>query len=245
MRGRVAWWVFAGVAYVGWLLVTLPLAPLLQAARSAGVPLQVYGESGNVWSGQAQQLVIRNLALGDVRWGFAPTDLLRGRLAFDVGFRDGGGAGVARLALGTGGRLVVTELSGKLAAQRVEPLLPMPLGLAGDLVFDDLSLVLRNGRPVAAQGQLRWVQAAVQSPVPVEIGAVELQLEEGDQAIQGRYKGDGPAFALSGTLSADAEQGYRTDTLLTPHQQEITDWLQGMGQPRVGKAFRFVYTGNW
>lgn len=125
------------------------------------------------------------------------------------------------------------------------PLLPLSPGLAGDLVFDDVSLTLRDGRPESARGQVRWLQAALSRPVPLEIGVVNLEFPDAGQGLQGVYTGGGDAFTLEGTLTADAGQGYRTDTLITPLNQEVRGWLQGLGLSRAGSAYRAVFTGNW
>ena len=245
MKIRAGWLLYGLLAYLGWLVATLPLALLVQGAREAGVPLQLQGESGSLWRGAARQVGVPQLSLGNVTWRFAPTGLLRGRLAWELAFRDPGGAAIARLGIGIGQRLELRALSGKLAAQRVAPLLPMPLGLAGELVFDGVDLHLHQGRPVAASGQLRWLEAALTTPMPFLIGAAELDLQTPDAAgIQGVYQAAGPALDLQGRLQTSA-QGYRAESLLTPRQQELADWLQGMGQPRAGNAFRFVYEGNW
>lgn len=121
MRKYAGWLALSLFAYVAWLLVTLPVAPVLRAAADAGIPVRLAGVSGDLWSGQASRLEVRGLYLGDVRWDFAPLALLRGRLAFDLEFRDSGGAGIARLALGGGGRVALENLSGKLEANRVAP----------------------------------------------------------------------------------------------------------------------------
>ncbi|MCW9057537.1 MAG: type II secretion system protein N [Gammaproteobacteria bacterium] len=246
MRIRAGWWLYAVLAYLGWLLATLPLAPLVQGAREAGVALQLQGETGTLWRGEALRLVVAGFSLGNPNWSFAPTALLRGRLAWDLSFRDADGAAIGRLAIGPGGRLELRELSGKLAARRIGPLLPMRPGLAGDLVLDAVTLHLRQGLPVAAHGQVRWLEAVLTSPMPFVIGAaeVELQTADGDAGIQGVYQAAGPDLELRGQLSTTAA-GYRTESLLTPRQPQLANWLQSMGLARVGNAYRFVQEGSW
>ena len=247
MKIRAGWLLYGGLAYLGWLLATLPLAPLVQLARDAGAPLQLQGESGSLWRGEALQLAVAGFALGNPRWDFAPAALLRGRLAWDLSFRDADGAAIGRLAVGSGGRLELRALSGRLAARRIGPLLPMRPGLAGDLVFDGVDLRLRQGRPVAAGGQVRWLEAALTTPMPFVVGSAELELHtpEGDAGIAGVYQATGPDLEVRGQLSAGAA-GYRTETLLTPRQAELGNWLRAMGMPRAGNnAFRVVYEGNW
>ena len=246
MKIRAGWLLYGLLAYLGWLVATLPLALLVQGAREAGVPLQLQGESGSLWRGEARQLLLPNVSFGNVRWNFAPGGLWRGRLGWDLAFRDEGGAAIARLSVGPGERVELRELSGRLAARRVAPLLPMALGLSGDLVFDAVALELRQGRPVAARGHLRWLEAALSAPMPFAVGSAELELltPESGTGIAGEYRAAGPALELQGRLQT-TEQGYRTESLLTPRQQELADWLQAMGQPRVGDAYRFVYEGSW
>lgn len=246
MKIRAGWLLFGVLAYLGWLVATLPLALLAQGVREAGVPLQLQGESGSLWHGTAHQMNLPGLSLGGLRWDFTPTSLLRGRLGWDLAFRDEDGAAIARLTIGPGQRVELRDLSGRLAARRIAPLLPMPLGLNGDLVFDAVALELRRGRPVAAQGQLRWLEAALTAPMPFAIGSAELLLQtpEPGAGIAGRFRAEGPALDLQGELRT-SDQGYRTESLLTPRQQELANWLQSMGQSQVGNAFRFVYEGGW
>lgn len=245
MNGRAGWLLYGVLAYLGWLLVTLPLAPLVQLAREAGAPLQLQGETGSLWQGRARQLQVAGFAVGNPEWSFAPAALLRGRLAWDLSFRDPGGAAIARLALGPGGRVELRDLSGKLAAGRIGPLLPMSPGLGGDLVFDAVDLRLRQGRPVAADGQVRWLEAAITTPMPFVVGSAELQLRPDEAGIAGDYRATGADLTLEGTLATTPE-GYRTETLLEPRQPQLVNWLRTMGLPQAGNnRFRYVYQGGW
>ncbi len=248
LKRRYRWLLYAGLTYLAWLLVTLPVEPFLAYARSQQIPLLTLNEQGTLWSGQAEAMEIKGLVLGGVEWRIAPLSLLRGRLGYHLQFRDQGGEGQAWLGVDLTGRASLEDFTGRLAAQRVLPLLPLPMAatLGGDLVFEDVDLELMQGRPTSASGYLKWQEAQLLSPVPLDMGLVELELQESDKGITGVYTGQGSAFVMEGTVQTDTAAGaYRSETLITPRSEEVADWLQGMGQARVGDAYRLAYEGQW
>jgi hypothetical protein len=82
--------------------------------------------------------------------------------------------------------------------------------------------------------------------MPFVIGSAELELQTPEEGtgIEGVYRATGPDLEVQGRLLADIG-GYRAESLLTPRKPDLRNWLQGMGQPRVGDAFRFVQEASW
>lgn len=248
MRGRAGWLALALLAYVVWLLVKLPLQPLLGLAQeSAPLPVQLHGVSGGPWSGRAQRVRVAGLSLDNLEWRFAPMGLLRGRLVYAVSFRDDDGAAIAELVWSPWGRMELASLSGKLEARRLAPLLAqaLPLELDGALVFDEAGLTLVDGGPAAAQGQVRWLAARVVAPLAIDLGQVELQLESADEGIAGHYQGQGDALSMRGSAQWHGDGRYHAEIFITPRSAELADLFSTTGQRTAQGAYRFVQEGQW
>lgn len=139
----LVWLVLGGLLLVS-LIVLLPLRLVLGAVPS----LSARTVHGSAWGGDAQDLQLRSLALGDVEAGLAPLPLLIGRREIWLE-RRGGEPLAARLASsGDGLRLSVFE--GTVSVVDVAPDLP-----GTSARFSRFGLRFEHGRCVEAHGQVQ------------------------------------------------------------------------------------------
>ncbi len=158
-RPSKVWWLFAVVVFVGFVLVQLPMAWIVQRF----VPNTPYVQwiSGNLWQGSATwqlpQTSTKKPLNGNLVWQWRPVKLFLGKFSADIKISTGSTrlAGEASISLGSSWQL--QDLSGRIQsdtlASFVDWQLPdTPIQVNGiSLSFDKTSGFKQ------ADGQLTWV----------------------------------------------------------------------------------------
>jgi hypothetical protein len=151
MQSRARFIVAACVTFIAGLVLFFPARVAYQWFAPPGINLA--GISGSVWNGEARQARSGSIYLQDLRWRIKPLSLFTGKLDYQVegsppsGFIDG------RLTLSMAGKVTVKDLRGSVPLQLFEQ--PAGIrGLRGTINVQFERLVMENGLPVAANGQL-------------------------------------------------------------------------------------------
>jgi general secretion pathway protein N len=211
-KSRRPWWLIAVglAAALGIALVTLPAQVL--GGQFARLGLASAALSGTVWNGHARSLSWRSAPLGDVRWSFAPADLLRGRIGVRLDLSRPDGSASAHASVGLGGEL---RLSDTRADLPVGMLSELPIGtpprwrgrLSGR--FDEI--VIAGGWPTTLRGTLDMDGLIAPPPRNTSIGSYRVEMpdpqasgSDGDRLTARVTDKDGP-FSFEGrfTLSPD------------------------------------------
>lgn len=239
MKGKAGWIVAGALAYLAWLVMLAPVAPLAAALEQAGVRL--VQPAGGLWSGRAMALQVQGVTLRQFQWDLEASRLLLGRLQFAVEFRDGDSAAVSKAGVGLTGTPFVSGLSGQLAAARLQPFLPIPVELQGRLVLDEVGFRLDEGLPQRAEGLLLWNDAGMETPVSLPLGTIEAVLSDGDHGIRADLSGDGPRLTLSGWAELAAGREYVVQLDFIPGDREVRSWLSTVAESVGGGRYRFRY----
>lgn len=146
---RRARWMLIGL-FVAGLIVFLPLRIALGLAGVERLGVTARDVRGTVWSGRIDQLMLGKVAMGSVRVGLSPIQLLVGRARFDL-WRKAGLADDIEGAISLGfGRIGMDDVTGAMPLGRA--LAPLPVGA---VVMDDVSAHFAAGRCVHAEGRVR------------------------------------------------------------------------------------------
>lgn len=239
MRRGLAWGAGGLLAYLAWLLWLAPVAPFLAPLSEAGV--QLMAPQGRLWSGEAAAVQVGELRLSRLSWRWQPTALFLGRMQFELSIQDPRAVLLGEAAVSLAGDPSVRALSGQLEAGMLAPLLPLPVQLKGQLVLDDAGLRLEDRRPVSASGLVRWVQAALVQPLPLELGQIEAQLYDAEPGIRGDLSGQGPQLDLSGWATLSGEGEYVLELDFVPRNAEMKRWIASIGEPLPDGRYRFRY----
>jgi len=206
-------------AAIGIALATLPAQVL--RGQMARLGFESAELSGTVWNGHARSLSWRAAPLGDLRWSFAPSELLKGRIGGTLEFSRPNGSATTRASLGLDGEL---RLSGTQASLPVEMLSELPIGtpprwrgrLSGQ--FDEV--VIKGGWPTTLRGTLDMDGLIAPPPRNTSIGSYRVEIpdpqasgdaggpltarvtdKEGPFSFEGRFTlGPDRSFLLEGSL---------------------------------------------
>lgn len=149
LRGRLI-----SVGVITLLIGILTAFPARVAYQWFAPPaVRLEGISGSVWSGRATQGQVEGFYLRDLSWRFRPLGLFTGKLAYAVEATPLSGFINAHVYIGVTGAVRLEDLQASLPLQPFEQLVGMP-GLRGSVTLQFDRIVIEDGLPVAANGQL-------------------------------------------------------------------------------------------
>ena len=235
------WWLIA-VGLGAALLIavaTLPATILSGPLSRAG--LEAAALSGSVWNGHARALSWRSSPLGDLRWSFAPGELLRGRLSGDLELTRPDGTLATRAGVTAGGEL---HLADTRASLPVEALAALPIGLPrnwrGRLEARFSEIVVADGWPAVLRGTLEMDGLVAPPPRNTSIGSYHVEMP--DPAATAGVPGElharvtdkeGP-FSFEGRFTLLPDRSYLLEGLLAPRGStppELARSLELLGPP--------------
>jgi general secretion pathway protein N len=211
------------------------------------VGLDLQSISGTVFSGMADRVVIRGLAMGPVSWSLRPLSLLLARLEYRLDLTDPDFRGTGVVGMRPGGDVYLHDLRMELKPDSlVNHFSPLPVQTFGDMRLLIESMDIVDGFPRELSGRVDWVDARIVEPMGMSLGHVEATLQSEKDSLVCHLTGDGET-ALSGDFSLSREDDYRLNLLLTPGAEvsaDIVDGLKTFGQARPGGAFLITDSGR-
>ncbi len=229
------------LCYLLFLLASIPAALLWQqlpAQYRSG--LQTTAVRGTLWSGQFEDLQIRNLALGRLQWQLNRLPLLLGRLDADLKLNGPLGALRGSLGLDSDGALRLSGLRGRIPAEALNPY-TLPASLDGLLELDIDQLDFQPQQRLRLQGKANWRKAVVSLMQSVELGEVNLLAKaDGDGSVIHISNSNSP-LGIEGSARLDAAGNYDLNLGLVnrdSRRKDIASMLKMLGRPdAAGKVY--------
>jgi len=234
------------LAYLFFLVWTLPADRAVAMVRKQLPQLQLSGVTGTAWSGRAAALQYKTQQLSRFQWHLNPFALITGRVEFDFTFDGGGRTGMATLARRLGGALVLSDAQATLPMAEVAPLLGAPLPLNGllEAKLDELTAV--GGMVQSATGELHWRQAAITEPAQ-KLGDFSAQIVTEDAGIRAQIRDEGGPLQLEGTLRLINDGNYQFNAraaVRDPQQAMLRQVLQAAGRQEPDGRVVLEYSGH-
>ncbi len=229
------------------LIVHTPITAIYgwTIAKQAGLPVKLYGIEGSPFSGHATQINYgTQIAARNIRWTFAPAELLRARIGYHVS-ADGSPLLLdGKLSTGLGGsRLTDAKASGELrvlAALAGQAFVPVNGQLGAGLE----ELVLRNGWPVSANGQVQLLGLAwTLGRDPVPFGDYEARIERDGDDIVARVSTLRGVVEVGGEARVMPDRRYNVNMKLRPRGDApplINNLLSQLGRPDADGFYRLT-----
>jgi len=229
-------------AYLLTLLVLFPASPVVASINTQ--PLQVLGVSGSLWSGRATRVQAPNAPpLDSLNWSFRPLALFTGALGADLDFKLLGGQGEAKVAQSFAGSTRIDSASLRFPAKQLEAWLPLPIASFNGAIELDLAAAVIAAQGLEhLEGQLRWRQAKLETPVSADLGEILLDIAPAeDGAHSGELTSEGGELELRGRINIDVAGRLRVDINIKPRDNasaELRDSLSLLGRPRGDGSYR-------
>ena len=223
-------------ALLGLFAYTIALVWLVPAERWFGL-WQAYAPEwtassldGNIFAGSIQELQISQRRIGDLRWRWQPSALLRGKLGYRWQLADSASQLEGEVLLGliapTSSPIRLARLQGELRlATLIDWLGLSPQAFAALLQADPLTLQVdpAQERLLAADGLIIIKQVRVTGAQPLDLGTFELRLSTEAETIQGFAQDTDSPLELLARLNVQAAENYQINYQI---QGEIAARLQ-------------------
>ena len=232
MLGKAPWLALGVGAYVAF---TIAFFPATVAYRwFAPDEVRLAGVEGTLWSGQAALGSVGELGLHEIEWELYPWSLLLARMSGQVQTRFSGGFLETGIRVGIGGTSF-TELRAATSLAALSGVLPIR-GTQGQASVNFAELVLRDGWPVGAIGELRLGEVAVPPLVPVGNGGLiqlgNYSINFGDssgEGLAGTFTDQGGPLEVTGSLRLNPNRDYLIEGVVRARPDADAALTQGLG----------------
>lgn len=206
---------------MGIALATLPAQVL--AGQMARLGFESAAFSGTVWNGHARGLSWRSAPLGDLRWSFAPGDLLRGRLGATLELSRTDGSATTHASVGPGGELRLTDTRATLPVGMLSALpIGTPPNWRGRLSGQFDEIVLAGGWPTTLRGTLDMDGLIAPPPRNTSIGSYRVEMPDpqadrgGDGQLTARVTDKEGPFSFEGRFTLGRDRSFLLEGSLAP-----------------------------
>jgi len=224
------------LAVGSYLLFTLSMVPaskVLSLASSIGpLPVKIYGVSGNLWNGRAQQVMAPGQpAIDNLQWSINPLGLLLARLDTDFNASIKNQNVTGKLSVNALGQLQGSDIRARIDGAVMQQLLRLPMGeLGGVFNFNVRSVELQQTALPILDASLNWKNASLTLMDTVNLGTIDLLITPQDDgrllASISNKQGD---LQLSGDATVDASKNYSIDLRMTPQPNTARNIIQSLG----------------
>ena len=206
MRQAKVWLAAGLITFIIALVVSFPARVVYRFLAPAD--LAISGIQGSIWNGSARELSLGGLYFGNPVWRFKPLGLFTGKLVYAIEAQPAAGFVETRIAVGIGGAITLTDLTGSLPLAIVAA--PARInGLDGTATVRFQRLHLRDGLPVTANGVVE-INALVVPLIDREsIGGYRAEFSNADDGIVASVEDTDGLFDVAGSLSVTSDRSYR------------------------------------
>jgi len=173
------------------------------------------GISGSIWSGKAAQAQADLIYLRELSWRFRPLSLFRGRVGYAIEATPVTGFVDARIAFGFSGAVRLNELRGSLPLQTFEQAVNMR-GLRGTVNVQFEQLILEDGLPVAADGELTVASLVAPLVYSNSIGGYRAEFYTQSSGVVASIEDTDGVVDLAGSLEIRQNRTYQFVAKLAP-----------------------------
>ena len=246
-----SWVTLAVGAYVAFTIAFFPASVAYRWFAPDEVRLA--GVEGTLWSGQAALGSVGEFGLHDIQWELQPWSLLLARLSGQVQTRFSGGFLDTGIRVGVGGTSF-TQLRAATSLATLSNVLPIR-GTRGQASVDFAELVLRDGWPVGAVGELRLGEVAVPPLVPagngglIALGNYNVTFSDASgEALAGTFSDQGGPLEVTGSLRLDPNRDYLIEGVVRARADADVALTQGLefmtGEPDASGMRTFSLAGS-
>ena len=171
--------------------------------------------SGSVWNGRAAQAQVEGFYLRDLSWRFRPLALFTGKIAYAVEATPLSGFINANVFIGVTGAIRLEDLQASLPLQPFEQLAGMP-GLRGNVNLQFDRIVIEDGLPVAANGQLAVADLVAPMIHRGSIGGYRAEFFTQNTGVVASVEDTDGVVDIAGSLEITADRSYQFLGQLAP-----------------------------
>lgn len=240
-------WIALGAG--AYLVFAIALFPADVAHRwFAPDEFRLSGVQGTVWSGSAALGSAGPLGFHGIQWQVRPWTVLLARPggSFETGFGDGFLQADVRAGPGA---VSLTAVRAGFSLSALASALPIA-GISGQVSLELAELIVRDGWPTSAEGELRLGRITVPPLVgndPIVLGNYNVTLSGGD-GLQGLFEDRGGPLQVRGSASLTAAGQYEVEGVVRARPEANAALTRGVelltGDPDDAGLRAFSFTGS-
>jgi len=206
MQSRTRFIVAGCVTLVAGLIIFFPARVAYQWFAPPIVNLA--GISGSVWKGEASHAKSGSVYLQDLSWRIKPLSLFAGKPKYRVEASPGPGFIDGQVALSLSGGITFSDLRGSLPLELLEG--PVGIrGLRGTLNLQFERLIIENGIPVAANGDLEVSNLVAPNIHRASIGGYRAEFFTQDTGVIASVEDTDGLIDIAGSLQLSPDRTYQ------------------------------------
>lgn len=208
--------------------------------------IAVSGIDGTVWSGSARHVTAEGVYVANMRWQVRPLRLLTGKLAYSIAGSLASGFIESDVALGFGGDIYLSNLTGSLALQFLEQATGVA-GMQGSLNVKFERLQLSDGLPVAAQGVVEVSGLLLPLVAPTPIGGFRAEFFTQQDGVGASVEDTDGIFDLAGSLKLTSDRNYTFLGQLAPKPEtpaQVREQMRFLGSPNERGQYELRLEGQ-
>lgn len=198
--------IFLGlIVFLAVMVVTFPAR--VAYTWFAPAELQLSGIEGSIWNGSAAEGFAAGAYIQNINWQFKPMALLSGNLAYQTSSNPASGTMNSEVAVGLGGELTLSRLTGNLPLDLVHPAFQQN-GIRGDIALQFDSVVISNGMPSTVVGSVTIEDFFVPDLSTSTLGDFRADFQMIDGNVVGSVEDIAAVIDVAGTINLNADRSY-------------------------------------
>ncbi|MBT3042175.1 MAG: type II secretion system protein N [Candidatus Thiodiazotropha sp. (ex Codakia orbicularis)] len=247
------WWSFLLIGLGGYLIFLLAGTPAQHIigwalAENGKLPFSYATMKGSLWRGKMEAINYQGMPLDKIKWRFAPSGLLLGRISFDLELRHMNNKVDANLARTLGG-FQLKNVEGQLPASMITDMADLnQISVEGDVELNLSHVAIETERVTSAEGEIKWLNPALLRPFSLKEGNLKADLTTDDNGnINIKINDLGGGTSVDGELSLSNEGNYNLNGAIKPgagSDPGLSSALKAVAKSQPDGSYRISFSGS-
>ncbi|MBT3015105.1 MAG: type II secretion system protein N [Candidatus Thiodiazotropha sp. (ex Clathrolucina costata)] len=247
------WWSFLLIGLGGYLIFLLAGTPAQHIigwalAENGKLPFSYATMKGSLWRGKMEAINYQGIPLDKIKWRFAPSGLLLGRISFDLELRHMNNKVDANVARTLGG-IQLKNVEGQLPASMITDMADLnQISVEGDVELNLSHVAIETERVTSAEGEIKWLNPALLRPFSLKEGNLKADLTTDDNGnINIKINDLGGGTSVDGELSLSNEGNYTLNGAIKPgagSDPGLSSALKAVAKSQPDGSYRISFSGS-
>ncbi|MBW9265949.1 MAG: type II secretion system protein N [Candidatus Thiodiazotropha sp. (ex. Lucinisca nassula)] len=247
------WWSFLLIGLGGYLIFLLAGIPAQHIigwalAENGKLPFSYATVKGSLWRGKMEAINYQGMPLDKIKWRFAPSGLLLGRISFELELRHMNNKVDANVARTLGG-FQLKDVEGQLPASMITDMADLnQISVEGDVELNLSHVAIETERVTSAEGEIKWLNPALLRPFSLKEGNLKADVTTDDNGnIKIKINDLGGGTSVDGELSLSNEGNYNLNGAIKPgagSDPGLSSALKAVAKSQPDGSYRISFSGS-
>ncbi|MES9925431.1 MAG: type II secretion system protein N [Candidatus Thiodiazotropha endolucinida] len=247
------WWSFLLIGLGGYLIFLLAGTPAQHIigwalAENGKLPFSYATMKGSLWRGKMEAINYQGMPFDKIKWRFAPSGLLLGKISFDLELRHMNNKVDANVARTLGG-FQLKNVEGQLPASMITDMADLnQISVEGDVELNLSHVAIETERVTSAEGEIKWLNPALLRPFSLKEGNLKADVTTDDNGnINIKINDLGGGTSVDGELSLSNEGNYNLNGAIKPgagSDPGLSSALKAVAKSQPDGSYRISFSGS-